>query len=190
MRDRVTADELLEDARRGDARAVERLVLLQVDWLKAGARRRLDRGQRLDLDSGDVVQDVVVQLLESGAMSTLRDEEHLRALLQRIMNNDLMDARRRRSRRRLDPQDLVDQSPSVTRPSQHAQRLERDQLVRRSLDGLPEEDRQLLVLRVWEQRSFGEIAERLGCTADAARMRLNRALARFADRAEDLLVDQ
>ena len=183
-------DDLIERARRQDPLAIEQLVARQLDWLRSRVRPRLDRSLRADHDSGDVVQEAVVQLLESGSLATLRDEEHLRALLQRIVGNDLVDLRRRRDARPFDPHALLQRERSVTRPSQHAQRAERHALIRSALERLDEDDRRTLHQRIWEQRSFREIAAGIGCAEDAARMRFNRALAKLADIAEGMLANR
>ena len=47
-------------------------------------------------------------------------------------------------------------------------------------------DRRILVLREWDDRSFVEIGELEGLTANAVRMRWTRAVARLADRIEKL----
>ncbi len=182
-------DLLLARARAGDPVAVEQLVRGQLDWLRSKVRRRLDRGLRADCESLDVVQDAVLQLLQSNALRTLRDEEHLRALLQRIVGGDLIDMRRRRSSRQLDYHAVVAGQRTVSRPSEHALRAERRVLLQRALARLSAADREVLELRVWEQLAFRDIGERLGCTEDSARMRCHRALARLADAAEALVLE-
>jgi RNA polymerase sigma-70 factor (ECF subfamily) len=47
---------------------------------------------------------------------------------------------------------------------------------RRALASLPQRDRELLRLRVIEERSYRDIAERLRCTPQAARHRVSRLL--------------
>jgi len=47
---------------------------------------------------------------------------------------------------------------------------------RRTLASLPERDRELLRLRVIEERPYREIGERLRCTPQAARLRVSRLL--------------
>jgi RNA polymerase sigma-70 factor (ECF subfamily) len=47
------------------------------------------------------------------------------------------------------------------------------------VDGLPDEERELLRLRVVEERRYGEIARRLSCTPEVARARVSRALRRL-----------
>jgi DNA-directed RNA polymerase specialized sigma24 family protein len=49
------------------------------------------------------------------------------------------------------------------------------------MEFLGAEDRELLVLRKWDNLSFTEIGKRLGVSPDAARMRHNRAVQRLGD---------
>lgn len=49
----------------------------------------------------------------------------------------------------------------------------------RAISELSESERELLDLRVVEERSYWEIAERLRCTPQAARLRVSRALRRL-----------
>jgi DNA-directed RNA polymerase specialized sigma24 family protein len=52
--------------------------------------------------------------------------------------------------------------------------------VNRALDQLPEAERQLLLLRHREHRTFEEIGQGLNCLAEEARRRWYHALAHFA----------
>jgi RNA polymerase sigma-70 factor (ECF subfamily) len=51
--------------------------------------------------------------------------------------------------------------------------------LRRALDTLPHEQRRVVVLKLIEGRSFRDIAERVGATEAACKMRLSRALERL-----------
>jgi len=56
---------------------------------------------------------------------------------------------------------------------------EEEQRVRDSLERLSETDRQVLILRNWEDRSFAEIGEQMGRSAEAARKLWIRAVERL-----------
>jgi RNA polymerase sigma-70 factor (ECF subfamily) len=45
-----------------------------------------------------------------------------------------------------------------------------------AVEGLPSEQRRALELRVVQQLSYDEVAGRLGCSQNAARLRVSRAL--------------
>jgi RNA polymerase sigma-70 factor, ECF subfamily len=56
------------------------------------------------------------------------------------------------------------------------ERLSLSKVERQALASLPQEDRELLRLRVIEERPYREIAVRLRCTPQAARLRVSRLL--------------
>ncbi len=59
------------------------------------------------------------------------------------------------------------------------ERLSFPSAVLRAYADLPERERQLLVMRLVEERPYREIARRLGCTPVAARLRVSRSLRRL-----------
>jgi RNA polymerase sigma-70 factor (ECF subfamily) len=56
------------------------------------------------------------------------------------------------------------------------ERLSLSEVERRALASLPQEDRELLRLRVIEERPYRELAAQLECTPQAARLRVSRLL--------------
>ena len=62
------------------------------------------------------------------------------------------------------------------------QKAEREAMLRLALELLEPEDREVLVLRQWQQRSFAEIGQELGIATDAARMRFQRTLPKLAQK--------
>src|SRR5262249_47234518 len=122
----------------------------------------------------------------------ISDDEHFRALLARIVLNVIKDRnkwfsarRRRRAEEAPLPSDSVldlsGRGRSTSSPSQAAGRREREAWVRLGIELLKEEDREMIVLRDWDQRSFGDIAALGGMREDAARMRYVRAVRRLGD---------
>ena len=79
---------------------------------------------------------------------------------------------------------------SVTRPSQNATRHEGEAYVRLALELLHPEDRKVILLRQWEEKSFPEIGEELGVTEASARMRFNRALPKLGHKVAELRAAQ
>jgi RNA polymerase sigma-70 factor (ECF subfamily) len=86
---------------------------------------------------------------------------------------------RRGDRRRLALADRLKAELSVSyRPQQHAGELAD---IAAALRRMPEPDRELLALSAWEGLDPGQIATVLGCSRNAARIRLHRARRRFAE---------
>lgn len=61
-----------------------------------------------------------------------------------------------------------------------AEALALSEQVARALDRLQPDDRELLLLRVWDELPFADVAAALGCSPGAARVRWLRARRRFA----------
>jgi RNA polymerase sigma factor (sigma-70 family) len=134
----------------------------------------------------------MVQFLQYGPRIQINDEDHFRALLVRIVENGLRDkndwfkARRRAISQECPlPSDTIlcldNPRQRVKTPSAAAQDSEREAWVRLGMELLEPEEREVLVFRQWENLSFAKIGERLGITADAARMRNNRAISRLGE---------
>lgn len=64
-------------------------------------------------------------------------------------------------------------------PSQAAQKNAAREDLDRALSGLPDRQRMVVHLRLWDQLTFATIGERLGLSEDAARMLYGRAIARL-----------
>ena len=181
----------------GDRAALAELVQKNLPWIHAQVRKRLDAGLRRKLDSVDMVQDAVVQVLENGPRFEIANQGHFRALVARIVANDIHDRHRWMKRERRDAGregpvasdsvlKLDEPVKDVTRPSETIDRNERQAWVRLAIQLLDPEDRLAVRMRQWDQASFAEIGERLGISEDAARMRHNRALRRLAEKVIDL----
>ncbi len=91
----------------------------------------------------------------------------------RILRNHCFDLLRRRSKQRGPPQvDPVE--PREGAPAQLAER-ERDRLLTQAIDRLPEDLRQVIELRHFQELSYQELAELLECPQGTVMSRLYRA---------------
>jgi RNA polymerase sigma-70 factor (ECF subfamily) len=141
--------------------------------------------------ASDLVQDTLLEAFRDFDKFRGESEDELVAWLRRLLLNNVADfARQYRAtdKRRLDREvapggesssapggRLVAAGPS---PSSAAAAVEQAVAVLRVLDRLPEEYRQVIVLRYQDERSFDEIGGELGLTANAARKLLVRAIER------------
>jgi RNA polymerase sigma-70 factor (ECF subfamily) len=80
------------------------------------------------------------------------------------------------------PDDHPDPSPS---PEDLAGAREQIAAVQSALSRLSPQDAEVLILFKYESLSYPEIGEVLGCSSDAAKMRVHRALRRLVDRLPD-----
>ena len=181
----------------GDRSALETLIERDLDWITQHVRRRLGPLLRARGDTQDYVQDAMIEVLQYGPRFVSASKSRFRNIVARIIENMLRDKhdwykakRRALSNERPIPTDSVlnldNPRHSVTRPSENAFRHERESYVRLALEFLDPEDRKVILLRQWEERSFPEIGEELGISPDSARMRFTRALPRLGQKLVEL----
>lgn len=187
-----TTPLLLERWHRGDDQALAALVELHLPWLREHVQRRLGPFLRRHGEAEDYLQDAVLDFLRDAPRFQVRDGAQLRGLLARVVENTLRDKndwfrakRRDLARAATVPSDSVlALDPALQRsttPSRDATRNEIRDWVRLGLELLEAEERKVILAREYEDRSFVEIGAELGMTANAARMRWVRAVARLAE---------
>lgn len=188
-----TAD-LLQRWHGGEKHALEALLQRDLPWIEAFVRKRLGPLLRGKAETVDYVQDAVVEVLRYGPRFVCSDRDRFRALLARIVENTLRDkhdwhrARRRAAEREtaLPSESVLDLDGSAERPSRVCEQREREQWIRLALELIDPDERQVILLREWEQLSFEEIGAKLSCSEEAARKRFTRALPRLVERVRDL----
>ncbi len=181
----------------GDPAALQQLLDEHRPWIEAQVRRRLDAALRIEADTQDFVQEAMLEVLRDGPRFVVENAAAFRALLARIVENNVFDRvrymhREQRDRRR--QRDLASDSVlmldaparSVTQPPQRAERSEQIAWMRLALELLEPDDREVLRMREWEGLSFVAIGERLGTTEEAARKRHVRALPKLAHKLQML----
>lgn len=188
---------LLQRWHEGDRSALEALIARDLPWIEQHVRRRLGAGLRARGETQDYVQDAMIEVLQYGPKFVSQSQTRFRNIIARIIENTLRDrndwfrARRRAlSKERPLPADSVlnldAPAASVPRPSQNALGNERDAMLRLALELLDPEDRKVILLRQWNEKSFPEIGAELGISPDSARMRFTRALPRLAAKLAEL----
>src|SRR5215208_5287292 len=163
---RSQSDERLVDlVRAGSEPAFEAIV--------ARYRAPLLRYCRQILPDGRA-EDAVQQAFVSAFAALRRDDAYidLRPWLYRIAHNAALKGLRDRSLRHAELDERID---GVERPDQAAERRQGLREVLGAVQALPERQRDAMVLRELEGRSYEEIAGTLGVTGGAVRQLLNRA---------------
>ncbi len=184
--------ELLRRWHAGDRRALDAIVRRELPWIERKVRARLGARLRAKEETGDIVQEALLEFLEYGPRFLATGRGQVRALLARIAENvlrgrhDWFAARRRAmSRERPLPADgvlsLDGSLLGTSSPSRQAADAESQAVVRLALELLHPSDREVILLREWEGLSHAEVGRRLGASEAAARMRYARALARLAE---------
>lgn len=193
--DSIETSDLLRHAGRDDAAAVDRLFARHREGLRRMVAARLDPALASRVDASDVVQ---TALLEASRRlpDYLRDPSlPFGAWLRGIARDQMIDAHRRHrvaGRRSVDRErpiaafadrssiDLAaDLRDKGLTPAAHALRQELERRFHQAIETLNDEDREMILMRHFEQLSNSEAAELLGLSQAAAGMRHLRALRRL-----------
>jgi RNA polymerase sigma-70 factor (ECF subfamily) len=176
-----TTAVLLDRARAGDDRALNRLCERLRPRLRQWASGRLPAGARSLTDTEDLVQDVLVQSIRR--LSDFRPEHRgaFFAYLRTAVTNRIRDQIRRRDagERALDgAEDPRDPFVSPLEQVVGREMLERYEA---GLGRLSDSDREAIIARVELDLGYDEIAEMIGsASGHAARMKVSRALVKLA----------
>ena len=183
--DRLLSDEptieLVLKARGGDRIAVVALLQRCLPEVRRWAHGRLPSHAREALDTGDLVQEAALHLLQRVDDFEPRHVGAMQAYLKQSIINRIRDEIRRVGRRPV-PVELADDPPGDSpSPLEVTIQNESYERYRNALERLSARDRELVVARMEAQWSFAQVATRFGiATADAARMAVNRALKKLA----------
>ena len=185
-------DQLIASARAGDETALGRLLEKYRNYLTLLARFHLRRRLRAKLDASDLVQEAFLGASRDFPQFRGDSDKAFTAWLRQILANVLANIVRHyegtqqrdvRLEKRLEEQ-LEQSSLAMAQalvapqasPSQHASRRELAVLLAEALERLPDEERELLILRHFEGMTFHVVAERLGRTLDSVKKMWPRAL--------------
>jgi RNA polymerase sigma-70 factor, ECF subfamily len=195
--DHSQTQELLGQAKAGDAAAVGQLLDRHREALRRMIDLRMDRVVQRRVDASDIVQDVLVEA-NRRLNDYLKDPAmpfHL--WLRQIAQDRLIDAHRRHrgaARRSIDREQAVgavDQStydlaaalvdPELT-PAAAATWHELQRRFQAAVEELEEADREVILMRHFEYLSNAEVAAALGLSEPAAGMRYLRAMRRMREK--------
>lgn len=173
---------LLARIREGDADALNRLIARHLPPLQRWATGRLPRGVRDLRDTGDLVQETVIQAVKHLNHFEYRRDGALQAYLrQAVYNRVRMEIRRARSRPARTELD-AEHAASGASPLEAAVGREAVERYERALAKLKAEDREAVITKMELDCSYAELARVLGKSSpDAARMAVGRALLRLAE---------
>lgn len=189
-------EAMLARARDGDRDALSAVFDAHEPGLRRMVELRLDRALRRRLEPADVVQETLLEAARRFDAWRAAPAFPFRVWLRSICASSLVNAQRthlgaqKRDVARERP--VAAERPSVssanaaelfvasqTSPSQAAMREEAHDALQRALDELDELDREIVVLRSFEELSNEEAAIELGIEPTAASKRFARALARL-----------
>ena len=195
--DSSETQQLLQQAQDGDRQAIEGLLARHREALVRLVALRLDRAIARRVDASDIVQDVLVEA-NRRLDDYLRDRKmpfHL--WLRQIAQDRMIDAHRRHrgaARRSIDREqplaapEMSDRSAldlaamlhdRELTPAAAATRRELQERFRAAIDLLDDTDREVILMRHFEELTNQEVAQSLELSEPAAGMRYLRAIRRL-----------
>jgi RNA polymerase sigma-70 factor (ECF subfamily) len=194
----LDASQLLVEARQGNGEALGPLLELYRGYLQGRAGALIGLNLRGVVNPSDLVQQTFLEAYQDFHQFEGNTEAQWRAWLRRILAHNLANVvekhvrARKRDRRRQVSLDRRLAAPAhavashkpagasnESSPSAHAQRREAAAVLASKLAQLPEDYREVLVLRHYEGLSFEEVARHMGRTSGAVRILWVRALDRL-----------
>lgn len=167
--------DLICRAARGDAEAFRQLVeAYQTPAYRLAAR----------MCGPDSAEDVTQEAFLAAwrALLEFRGDCRFSTWLYRLVSNAAIDCLRREKKHRdtgdVDDLELPDGGPS---PQEQAERSDTRDAVRRALDRLSPEHRQVLLLRFMQELDYGEIARALDVSEGTVKSRINRAKSKLRE---------
>lgn len=193
----IPSQVLLQEFRGGDNRAGDQLLRRYQPWLRFLACREVDTRYRGKFDASDIVQQALLEAVRDMSQFRGQTEEEFRAWLRTILAHVLAhEFRRYRGTQKRDVTQEVSLNHSlqhssawlsealagsVTSPSLQAARNEEELRLADVLTRLPDDYREVILLRNLEGLSHEEVARRMGRGVGAVRMLWVRALARLRE---------
>jgi RNA polymerase sigma-70 factor, ECF subfamily len=189
--------ELLTHARAGEPVAVNQLLGRHRQALRRMVELRMDRALRQRVDASDIVQDVLIEANRRLTDYLGDPRMPFQLWLRHIARDRLIDAHRRHrvaARRSVDREQALEARPGLDHsafdlaaqlcdreltPAAAATRHELERRFQAALETLDEQDREVVLLRHFEQLSNQETAAVLGLSEPAAGMRYLRAVRRL-----------
>ena len=172
---------LVEDCRNGDSSAFDELVRRYKDRVYNVAYRFLGNHE----DAQDVAQEVFVRAYRGigGFKGDSKVYTWLYSIAGNLARNKLRDSKRKGRNMGISLEELERRAPGTAQalataretPEEAARRRETEAALQACLEELPEHYRIVFVLRTFEQLSYEEIADSVGCPKGTVKSRLNHA---------------
>ncbi len=181
--------DLVREAQSGQSDARDELFKRYSDRVLGIVRARIGPRLRRNVESGDIAQEALIEALQSLDRFETRGESSLIRWLATIVQNRIsarakyFGAERRSSAREIaldglgnEHESSIDPPARVNTPSLEVRNAEEQGLVEECLHELPENYRELILMRDYAGSSWEEVAESIGSASpDAARMMHTRA---------------
>jgi RNA polymerase sigma-70 factor (ECF subfamily) len=178
-----TDEELVEACQSGEASAFDVLVARWEDRIRGAAFRFLGSEE----EARDVAQEAFLKAYR--CLGGFKREARFSSWLYQIATNLCRDRlRRRKTRATVSLEEIEENGPVMVepRPGAHDRLLQMDlaRAVRRAVEALPDEQREVVILKEYQELTFLEIAQTLDVPVSTVKTRLYRGLGQLRRRLE------
>lgn len=194
-------DRLLDQVQAGDHDALNRLLASYREYLRRIVELRMVDPLRGRVDPSDVVQET--QLVATRRLPHYLADRRVsfriwlrQTAIQQLVNLERhhLQAEKRSLKRETRLPDrssmMIAQSLLEGRPSRIVEQRELAQQVRQAVETMSENDREVLLLRHFEELTNSEISEVLGIETDAVSKRYGRAILRLREKLKEAGISQ
>lgn len=180
---------MVQKAKTGDDQALNHLMERYLPRVLKIVRMRMGAKLRSQMESMDMVQDVMQRALKGFDQFDLRHEGAFLHWLRKMVQHEILEWSEHYNAQMRDPnkeihsdgadgRSVLDDIPTDSVWNQSLRLHLKDDVLRleQAMDDLSEEHREIIIMRQHEDLSFPEIGKILKCTEDAARMKYARAM--------------
>ena len=174
---------LLTRAREGDSNALAALLERYEPRVLRIVRRRIGPSLRGRVESGDVVQDTMIEVMRSFVDFTPKDERSFLRWISGVVENRMRNLWRSAQGRTVDELASADSGDVPVIPDTSGEALDRElerELLSQAMETLRDDFRRVVHLRHFARLSFQEIGDQMGRSEDAAWALHKRAKAELA----------
>ncbi|MEW6289630.1 MAG: sigma-70 family RNA polymerase sigma factor [Thermodesulfobacteriota bacterium] len=186
---KTDVEQLVQDFLDGDVQGFNRLVLLYQTKIYNLALNYVKSQE----EAKDLAQDIFVTVYRS--LPKLREKEKFTSWLYQIAINHCRNRYKKLSRRgyfnniSLDDEESFLQIPGDEGPEKSLQRKNTINLVRSTIDSLPEAEKEIILLRDIQELAYEEISAILDIPLGTVKSKLNRARTSLKDRLKKFYQD-
>jgi len=174
--------KLISKAQKGDRKAFESLIKAHEKNVYNLALKLLKNRE----DVLDAAQDAFLKAWIS--IGSFRGDSGFSAWLYRLTYNTCLDVLRKAKKGEIisltsddEEEKVSDVRDDAPTPEEHAEKKELRKTVRDAVDALPDEYRQIIIMREFTGLSYGEIADATGLNEGTVKSRLSRARQKLAE---------
>ena len=183
----MTEEKLFEMLAQREQRAFEEICRRYGERVAGMARRQLGQALRARMETADVVQTVLGEVLKSAGQVRFDSERAFLRWISVVVERKVLKAARywKSPRRRPQcagplPEGMPVQDVNAETPTRIFERKETSEQLSWALGELPQADRQVIIARLFLQLPWAAVAKMVGSRQEAAQMRFTRAKRRLA----------